>query len=231
MKVLKIVYSIVLIHALHISFAQNCAESFYISKEGAKLTFESYDDKNKLQTTQVQTMKSFKNTAGGFEATMSVTMTDKKGKSVLDNRNFDVKCDNGVFKMDLSALYLGTMNNLKDLEMEISGEGITFPSNIEVGQELKSGETEAKMKSSGTTLMTFRFNEINRKVEKKESITTPAGTFDCYKIVSETDIKMIIKRTIKTTSWIAKGVGLVRTETYNKKGALENYMILSKLEK
>lgn len=231
MKILKFFILTLLFTFNQYSYAQNCAEAFYTSKQGTRLSFEHYDDKNKLQTSQTQTMTSFKSTAGGFEAIMSVMMKDKKDKVIVDNRNFNVKCDNGVFTMDLSSFYGGEINSAKDMQMEVSGEGISYPSNLADGQSLPSGENEIKMKSGNMTLMTFRFKEINRFVEKKESITTPAGTFECYKITSESEIKVLFKRTIKSAIWMAKGVGIVRTETYNKKGEVEGYMILTKIEK
>jgi hypothetical protein len=231
MKIVKILSIFFLISVFNLSNAQNCAEAFYVSKQGTKSTLESYDAKGKLQTSQTQTMKSYKGTSGGFEAVMSTTMNDKNGKTVIENRDFTVKCDNGVFKMDLSSMYLNEMKMPKDMQMELSGEGVSFPSSVSVGQELPNGESEIKMKSNGMNLMTFRFKEINRKVEKKEAITTPAGTFECFKIVSETEVKIMMKRTVKTATWIAKGVGVVRTESYSKKGEMESYMILTKLEK
>jgi hypothetical protein len=231
MKILRILSVFFLIHVFNSSNAQNCAEAYYVSKQGTKSTLESYDGKGKLQSSQVQTMKTFTGTSSGFEAVMSTTMSDKNGKMVMESRDFTVKCDNGVFKMDLSSMYMNEMKMPKDMQMELSGDGVSFPSTISVGQDLPNGETEIKMKSNGMNLMTFRFNELNRKVEKKESITTPAGTFDCFKIVSETEVKIMMKRTIKTSTWIAKGVGVVRTESYNKKGEMDSYMILTKLEK
>jgi hypothetical protein len=31
--------------------------------------------------------------------------------------------------------------------------------------------------------------------------------------------------------WIAEGVGIVKTESYNKKGKIESYQVLTKLER
>lgn len=231
MKILRFFPVFLLLLIFKNSQAQDCANAFWASKEGTKMTFESYDGKGKLQSSQVQSLKSYKSTSSGFEANMIATMNDKNGKAVMENKSFNVKCDNGTFKMDLSSMYMGEMKGSKDMEMELSGEGVSFPSSLTVGQELPSGENEVKMKMNGMNLMTFRFSEINRKVEKKESITTPAGTFECYKIVSETEVKIMMKRTVKTAMWIAKGVGIVRTESYNKKGEMDSYMVLTKLEK
>jgi hypothetical protein len=44
-------------------------------------------------------------------------------------------------------------------------------------------------------------------------------------------MKILIKRNIKTASWIARGVGVVKTESYNKKGEIESTMVLTKREK
>jgi hypothetical protein len=232
MKVSKIIVLFILNLFTVGVIAQNCGETYYFAKEGAKATYEHYDSKNKLTQTQENVLKTIRNTATGFEILMSTSLKDAKGKVLFDNRNFNVKCDNGVLKMDLSSMYMGDLKNMgKDIVMEVSGDGVSFPSELKEGADLPNGETEVKMKSGSMTLMTLRFNEMNRKVEKKESVTTPAGTFDCYKIVSDTEMKILIKRNIKTASWIARGVGVVKTESYNKKGEIESTMVLTKLEK
>lgn len=231
MKTIKCLFGTLLVLTFQQLTAQNCGDVYYSAKEGTKLSYESYDGKNKLESSQEQKMISFKETATGFEAIMSVHMKDKKGKTVVENKEFKVKCDKGVFSMDLSSFYMGDMSSMKDMQVEVSGEGVSFPSSLEAGQDLPVGETEVKMKSNGMTLMTMRFSEINRKVEKKETVTTPAGTFECFKIISETEIKVMMKRTFKSASWIAKGIGIVKTESYNKKGELDSVMLLTKLEK
>lgn len=231
MKILQCVIVLALLSLGHISTAQTCTDGFYISNKGAKLTFESYDSQGKLEMTQTQTMKSYAGTPSGFNAVMTANLIDKKGKTIVENRDFSVKCEDGTFIMDLSSLYLGQAKLPAGMEAEVTGSGVSYPINMAVGQSLPNGETEIKMKSGGSSLMNFRFNEMNRKVEKKESITTPAGTFECLKLVSDTEVKILMKRTARTAVWIAKGVGIVRTETYNKKGDVESSMVLTKLEK
>jgi len=67
----------------------------------------------------------------------------------------------------------------------------------------------------------------NRKVEAIEDITTPAGTFTCYKISSDVETKMMMKISIKSVEWYAKNVGTVRTESYNNNGKLTGYTLLT----
>ncbi len=71
-----------------------------------------------------------------------------------------------------------------------------------------------------------------RIVETKETLTTKAGSFDCYKVSQNTAVTMDMmgmKRTTETSSasWFAKGVGMVRTENYDKKGNLMGYSLLT----
>jgi hypothetical protein len=64
-------------------------------------------------------------------------------------------------------------------------------------------------------------------VEALENMTTPAGTFKCYKIASTIETKSMISITTHTVEWMAKDVGVVRSENYNKKGKLTSYMVLT----
>jgi hypothetical protein len=68
---------------------------------------------------------------------------------------------------------------------------------------------------------------FNRKVEALESITTPAGTFECYKLTYDMEIKSMIKMTVKATQWVARNVGAVKTESFDKNGKLVGYSLLT----
>jgi hypothetical protein len=89
-----------------------------------------------------------------------------------------------------------------------------------------------QVSSSGITMVNMDVTINNRKVLAKEKITTSAGTFDCYKISYETEsrTRMITVNT-KGMEWISEGVGVVKTETYNKKDKLTGYSLLTKFEK
>ena len=55
----------------------------------------------------------------------------------------------------------------------------------------------------------------------EENITVEAGTFRCYKVSQKTNSSVMgIKTEGITLTWYAKGVGAVKTETYDKKDKL-----------
>ena len=75
--------------------------------------------------------------------------------------------------------------------------------------------------------MTIDIRVKDRKVMAEESISSDAGTFDAFKVSSITEIKMMGTREMKNVEWIAKNVGMVRSETYDKNGKLKYYSVLT----
>ena len=78
--------------------------------------------------------------------------------------------------------------------------------------------------------MNMAFDMVNRTVEKKETLTTPAGTFDCYVITSDNNAKMMMANTAHTSRmWLAEGIGMIRQDVFNKKGKRVSKAVLTKL--
>ena len=78
--------------------------------------------------------------------------------------------------------------------------------------------------------MKMEFNITDRKVEGKEMVTTPAGTFDCYKISYNTRLKMLINMTYINVEYLSENYGVVRTETYKSKGNLVGYSLITQYD-
>ena len=70
--------------------------------------------------------------------------------------------------------------------------------------------------------MKYRVKVTDRKVLRYETISTPAGTFDCI-VISEHKVEKapVYKRETTALSWYSDGVGYVRHDTYNKNMHLE----------
>ena len=225
-----------LVFILFVSFqfasAQDCSLSFYAMKQGTKYMMTNYNDKGKITSTSETLIKSVKANGANFEATAEATLKNDKGKILNEGKNYTVICENGTIKLDISSMMMADLSTqMKNMEVSISGSGIEFPPVLTEGMALSDGTTELKMGSNGMTFMNMKFDIKNRKVEKKESLTTPAGTFECFKITYDMDMKVMLKRSIKVVQWMAPGVGLVKSESYNQKGELEGYTELTKFEK
>ncbi len=209
----------------------NLCESGYMPfKEGVYYELSTFDKKDKLASVSKNKIEELETIDGGFKAKVSVEVLDEKGKSVLQ-RSYSMECRDGVIYMDLSAILdPQAMGGMSGMEMEVSGNALELPSSMSPGQSLPDGTLEMKAKSGGLNLMTFRMNVTERKVEAIESITTPAGTFECARVSQNMEMKAIIKRRFKSVTWYAKGIGAVLTENYDDKGKRESYTQLTKFE-
>ncbi len=204
-------------------------KSYFPIQEGTVLSYETYNPKDKLESSNTMEVKKITETATAMTIDVYMKATDKKGKDVYES-DFTYSCEGGVFKMSMDNMMDGqSMQSFKDMEMEITQTGLKFPGELFVGQKLEDGEMTMKMVSNGMEMM--KFNITNREVLAKETITTPAGTFECFKITSTTKSKVAFMN-IESSSvdWIAVNVGNVRSESYNKSGKLTGYTVLSEIK-
>jgi Fe-S cluster assembly iron-binding protein IscA len=100
-----------------------------------------------------------------------------------------------------------------------------------VGQSLPQGKIEMSVEANGTRLFGSTVIIKDRKVEAKESITTSAGTFECFKVSSVVETKSIMSMESKTIQWIAEGIGIVKTENLSKNGKLIGSQVLTGIKK
>lgn len=99
--------------------------------------------------------------------------------------------------------------------MEIEGTVPSYPADLSVGREF---EYEFLIKMMGMEVSTA----AKEKVSARESLTTPAGTFDCFKIESDMVVTTMGQtQNMKTVAWISAGVGNVKTETRDGAGNLQ----------
>ncbi|GAB4244072.1 MAG: hypothetical protein Tsb0034_22190 [Ekhidna sp.] len=92
------------------------------------------------------------------------------------------------------------------------------------------------MSNAAAMNITMDMMITDRKVEKVETLETPAGSYETYKITQKTTMTMNmmgIKKTTESTSasWLARGVGMVKNESYDKKGSLIGYTLMTSFNK
>ncbi|WP_297761064.1 hypothetical protein [uncultured Muriicola sp.] len=198
-------------------FGQNCSQ-YYPMEEGATFQYTNYNKKGKTEGIADYKVTEVVNNGGTTQATMSIALTDEKGKEIY-NTSYSFSCTDNKVSIDYESLLPESMiDQMGDMEMEITGTDIELPNNLEVGQVLPDANVTMTMSVAGMNMKTV-VNILNRKVEKKETITTSAGSFDCFVIYSDSQTQaMGMNRTFPSRLWLAEGVGMVKQETYQKKG-------------
>lgn len=238
MKKSAILFSL-LTAAIGFSFvADNPCGDFEQFKTGTVFTTTNYNAKDKVESTVTSTVKSATNTATGVSATINAVMKDGKDKETM-NADYTVTCEAGEVKMDMKAFAAGAASQQgKDMQLSFEGNTLNYPKTMSVGQTLPEGNMKVNMSSNGTLAMTMDIRIYDRKVEAVESKTTPAGTWQCYKISYTSEYKSVMvamNMTIpvkprKTIEYFNYKVGSVRTETY-REDKLEGYSELTSLKK
>lgn len=195
------------------------------------MEYTSYNGKGKTQGTISYTVTNVVDEGSTTSATMAIKYMDDKGKEAF-NSEFTYSCTENTVTIDYQSLMSNQMlQQFGDMEMEVSGTDIELPNVLEVGQDLRDANIAMKISMSGMN-MTSKVDMINRKVEKQETITTPAGTFDCYVIYSENQSKMMMaNQTFPSRLWLAEGVGMVKQESYKKNNDVMTSTILTKYSK
>jgi hypothetical protein len=207
------------------SIAQSDCNPYFLLEEGRKWTSANYNAKDKYQGKQSYEVLSLEEESDGkLIANVMLISYDKKDKVVME-KEVEFSCKDGVVEIDMSK-YIPeeTIESFKSMDMEMEFEAITIPENLEVGQYLEDGGV--KMTIAGPMQMNMEIKIQDRKVMAKEEIQVPAGTYDTYKINSIIKLDMMMTRETKNVEWIAKNVGVVRSEQYDKNGKLNSYTVL-----
>ena len=118
------------------------------------------------------------------------------------------------------------MEQYEGMEVEVSGTNLFIPNQLLEGQELPDSNMLMTVNMSPIKL-NLSVDIKNRRVAGSETVTTPAGTFDCVILSYDFATKMGIKVSGSAKQWLAKGIGMVKQEDYNKKGKMISWSQLT----
>ena len=198
------------------SFSQNCGDYYYFQNN--KTIEISIANKKGKETGKIVYAISDVNKKGSATvSTIHSEMFDKNGKSTSKATN-NLQCDNGIVMMDMKMFIPSAQaEQMGEMSATSSTNYLEYPSTMREGDALKDASFSMDFKSTSGINSHISIDMTNRKVVGKESVTTPAGTWDCFKITYHS--KMIFKMGIgipmnfDVTEWFAPGFGTVKTES------------------
>lgn len=208
------------------SQAQNTCSTYYPFTQGTITEITSYDKKGKV----VAVVEYEVVAASDDKATVANKIVDEKGEIIAES-SFDMTCTGDGISIDVESMYSPQlMTQYESMETTISGTDVALPNVMNEGDDLPDSEMYISVDMGGIT-MNIDVMMLDRKVVGTESVSTPAGEFDCVIIEYNSKIKMGLERNGSAKQWIAKGVGLVQQEEYNKRGKLTGSTVLTRFEK
>ena len=176
----KLITLTILLVAFLMGQAQDNCSTFYPMTEGASFSYNIYDKKDKISGTTEYEVINVDNSGGNTVATLSVKVGGAKPKEQME-LEYDVTCTGDGISIDFNSMIspqLQTQMNQMNAEVDISGVNVVIPNELTVGQNLDDAEIIMAMSMSGIKMNT-EVRTTDRKVVAKESVSTPAGTFDC----------------------------------------------------
>ncbi len=226
MKTIVPVIAALLLGAVSLS----AQEPYFCTMAGHKLYYERYkpDMKKILQTTTFE-IESVKPEGDGSRIEYYLTLRKGNGRTLYGGRTFlsvDVNSEGDVL-LDVAGTARAILQGLSNsARIKSEGENTILPSNMHPGDTLP--ESLCTVSVSGIKL---RINIRDRMVLREETITTPAGTFDCI-VTRERKVENGPLHHLDNwvDNWYVRGLGYVRHDIYDKDMEFEGSEILIRIE-
>lgn len=194
-------------------------EVFYSMTDGSCKEYMNVDSNGNTVSYCIESVKDCHGTPGNGGLTYSYDFLDAEHKSIFkDGKSLDmvVTVSDGETKIKLNDLSKAAKSENYMTEGDLS----TIPADIQVGDELKDSRV-------GIAVSFFKSHNLytNRKVTGKETLTTPAGTFDCF-IVECVSFPREKKASVFSRSWISLGIGVVKQEIVPQDGEARTMILI-----
>ena len=233
MKALKpIIAALALLLAVPVCIAGN---PFVPSEEGTALMYVNRDKKGNIVSRSVQTVTGVAETAEGTVITINDKTLDADGKPLISDTSamsditvrIRISGDKVIFPMqNLDQLIAEIKESIlgnDDIDFTVAMDEICYPLHPQAGQQLETVHISISLTAYDQQFDIIKITIKDRSITGRETVTVPAGTFDCW-TVSETEVTKTpigMGTTTQSVTWYAEGIGEVKSQTLNKRGKLE----------
>jgi len=208
--------------------AQNCG--YYSMTKGMVFSYQNLDAKGKVTSSSKSTCLDVVQMPSVTEYKVQTEVRDPKNNTSM--HTYSMRCEGGKFFVDMrNFVDPKSMESFKDMEIKVDSKDMMYPADIAAGQTLPDASITISAGSGGVSLMNLFVNITNRKVAGIETVTVPAGTFECFKITYDVETKLMFKINTTVIEYLNMGAGNIKTETYDKKGKLMGTSELTELKK
>jgi len=215
--------------------SQDCSQYFFLQK-GKVIEIGSYDKKGDSIGRQVYSVADVSTSGGTVTGSLSSETFNKKGKSIAKATG-KIRCNGGVMMVDMKLMLppgpqggpqgpkgppIGPQpqpqgDPFSSADVKADSVFLEYPVTMKPGDALKDVNFNMTINGNGPT-RTVNMIISNRKVESQESVTTPAGTWNCYKISFKSKVTAKMGPfgfpvNIEGEEWYAPGFGIVKTQS------------------
>ena len=199
---------------LFLAAGLNAQVPFFLNKKGVVLTYASKNAKGKISGYSETTVTAVDGNNSNCTIVYETMAMDAKKKPLLANPiDTKVRIAGGVVSFDPSSFAGQVMEG-----MQITGDNLLLPSTASKGDVLNDYSINITIGPMTTTTTVSNVNVV-----AEETLNINGTSIECLVVESSNLTKVIgIKQEMKQKIWYGRGVGMVKTEIYDKKGKLQS---------
>lgn len=191
--------------------------------KGTQLRYALADANGAITGYSIRTLESVESADGATIYTYNVRTTNPDGTAKEgmpdEKRRIKVTDDEIIRIIDFSDMVPKEVAEDEEVDVSVTGTYTSIPRNPRI-VDLPDGELKAKIKAEGMGL-TVKMKVCNRRIEGRETVSTDAGAFDCWRISEDIVVSVLLfKKRTTVVSWYADRVGLVRSESHRPRGEM-----------
>lgn len=202
--------------------APGAARSYFCSTKGATLRYERYDPEGETHWwTQISRINAVRTRQDGVrEVDFTTTIIPDKEKTMVkgDVNSTALLYPDGAVEVNVSDAAAYVARQLfSSLNFTVKGGTSTLKATLKPGDILEDIHGTVDWKGIKLTI-----DFTDRKVLRRETVTVPAGTFDCI-VVREHKLEKapLHKRDRITYTWYTLDYGMIRHDTHFPDGRQE----------
>lgn len=229
----KLMFFVAALLICHVAKAQ-----YFCSAEGSELHYVNYDEVGQSTSTETITVKNVKREGSTLQASYYDKIVTTKAKNNTSYTLFNWSYDGTTTTCTEDLMYGPYIDSDSDPDKynEAARLGLLEDRKFKGDNSF----TLIEGAQAGTTIPDRRYQLIQNMLKNEvtvsgasymgnEQVSTTAGKFDCVKISYLKRTKIVLKSTnVRVTEWYAKGIGLVKSETYDMEGTLKAKTLLVK---
>lgn len=199
---------------LSLAYGQDCSNYYYMQRNKT-VEMSLYDKRGDATGKMVYSIGDVTNSNSVTTATIQSEIFDKKGKTIAKSNSI-MKCDGGVIMIDMKLMMPAPQaEQVTQATLKSNESYLEYPVSMSKGDKLKDGAFSMDWDNNGMP-QSMAMRIFDRVIEDQEKITTPAGSWDCYKITykSKITVKVMgvgVPMNMDGSEWYAPGFGVVKT--------------------
>jgi len=214
--------------------AQNDCSYLFPQTKGTSMTTKCYDaNGNLLGTTNYMVSDENQNNLSS-SSEIVYSMTDTQG-NVVNTGTIENTCNAGnVYIKTESKSDMGEATRMLSANINLMGSYLDYPDTYNPMDPFNGAfdrtEADLTLKVKDSNVKPVKVRIYDRNFEKNEPINVPAGTFDASKISYMVEVNNENDNTtkkFKNVEWYSLGKGIVRAESYDDKGNLVDYTVMT----